>query len=156
MSTSQPQTHAVIRQQVASPAMTDQALSSEQSRTIIALANGNNANAVRRSHGMPGVLYRHRDSAECDADMADADVVPADGGKKPKKDKKEKKEKKDKKEKKKHKKEKKDRMQEHDKDVGSSDEDAQAGRSADDRRRFEEDLRQKALQSTRKTESSDD
>ena len=99
---------------------------------------------------MPGVLYRHRDSAEGDADMADADVVLADGGKKPKRDKKEKKEKK------KHKKEKKDRMQEHDKDVGSSDDDAQAGRSADDRRRIEEDLRQKALQSTRKTESSDD
>ena len=102
---------------------------------------------------MPGVLYRHRDTAEGDANMPDADVVPADGGKKPKKDKKEKKEKK---EKKKHKKEKKDRTQEHDKHVGSSDDEAQAGRSADDRRRFEEDLRQKALQSTRKTESSDD
>lgn len=80
-----------------------------------------------------------------------------DSSKKPKKEKKEKKDKKEKKEKKKHKKEKKDRRGSDDRDIdaGTSDEE-QTGRSAEGRKRIEEDLRQKALQSARRPDSSDD
>lgn len=87
--------------------------------------------------------------------MPDADVLLEDAGKKAKKEKKDKKDKKDRKEKKKHKKDRKDRMLDHDKDAGSSDDEAPAGQSAEGRRRIEEDLRQKALESARKPESSD-
>lgn len=70
---------------------------------------------------------------------------------KPKKEKKDKKDKKEKKEKKKHKKEKKDKR-DADQEAGSSDDEL----AALDKKQIEEDLRQKALQSARKSDSFDE
>ncbi len=101
---------------------------------------------------------RDRGDAEADADMADVDATVEDSSRNIKKEKKEKKDKKEKKEKKMHKKEKKDKRHSNDRGMehGSSEDDKQAGKSANDRKRIEEDLRQKALQSARKAESSDE
>lgn len=88
---------------------------------------------------------RGNGNAEADEDMVEADVLKDSKLKKEKKDKKDKKEKK---EKKKHKKDKKDKRA--DKDGGSSDVEAV------DKKQIEDELRQKALLSARKSDSFDE
>ena len=87
---------------------------------------------------------------------ANPDQVSPEGAEQHRKDKKEKKEKKEKREKKKHKKDKKEKKskREANDSMGSSDEDT--GLTKEEQQRIEDELRQKALLSTRRRESSDD
>lgn len=94
-----------------------------------------------------------RDGADHDMADADPDRASHEGADPDQKHKKDKKQKKEKKEKKKHKKEKKEKRSKHQDNDGSSGEDNAA--TKEEQQRIEDELRQKALLSARKPDSSD-